>query len=56
MKNAEDTNITIGNELDKLEDKIPVKNKFLFNSSQQINQMKVRSLIQSWPIITLNNL
>ena len=57
MKNTEDRNITIRSELDKLEDrKIPVKNKFLFNNPQQINQMKTRRLIQSRPIITLKNL
>ena len=57
MKNTEDRNITIRNELDKLEDRIAFcENKNSINNPQQINQMKTRRLIQNRPIRTLKNL
>ena len=57
MKNTEDRNITVRNELDKLEDgSFPVKNKFLINNPQQMTQMKTRCLIQSRPVRTLRSL
>ena len=57
MNNREDRNVTIRNELDKLEDRIDsCEQMFLFNHSQQINQMKTRYLSQNQPIITLKNL
>ena len=57
MKNTEDRNITIRNELDKLEDRIAFcEKKNLINNPQQINQMKTRRLIQNRPLRTLKNL
>ena len=57
MKNTEDRNITIRNELDKLEDRIAFcEKKNSINNPQQINQMKTRRLIQNRPIRTLKNL